>query len=66
LILRETRTVDIDLYDVLGRQVASLYEGEIRAGERKRLTIAPPSSGVYFLRMHTDVRQLTRKVVVAR
>jgi choice-of-anchor B domain-containing protein len=66
LILREARTVDIDLYDVLGRQVASLYEGEIRAGERKRLTIAPPSSGVYFLRMHTDVRQLTRKVVVAR
>ena len=66
LILREDRDLRVDLYDSIGRRVATLYDGVIEAGARKPLTLDPPASGVYFLRAAGETASITRKVVVVR
>jgi choice-of-anchor B domain-containing protein len=66
LVLQETQDVRIRLYDLLGRRVATLYDGEIQAGTRRPLVIAPQASGMYFLRVQGEDAQVTRKVVVNR
>ncbi len=66
LISRMEQDVQVGLYDVLGRRVVSLYDGMIEAGARTTLALAPPSSGVYFLRVEGEEASTTRKVVVTR
>ena len=64
--------VDLGVYDVLGRRVASLIGGEIGPGEiayrwdgvgsgGRRL-----ASGVYFLRLRAGAAEQVRKVVIVR
>ncbi len=58
--------VSIVLYDLLGRQVAELVEGEKPAGQYEvRRSLSLPA-GVYFLRLVSGGEALTRKVVVIR
>lgn len=51
---RETE-VDLAIYDVLGRRVATLHDGPIDAGEhRVNVNAGHLSSGVYFYRLAAD------------
>jgi hypothetical protein len=70
--LPEAQTVRLTVYDLLGREVAVLVDGEQPAG-RHRLTWdgrsrsgAPVASGVYFTRLEAGGEQLTQKLVIVR
>jgi hypothetical protein len=71
LDLPTTATVKVSLYDVSGRQVADLAEGEVAAGRHRYvLGRAVPASGMYFARAVVSgagsSRALTTRVVVLR
>lgn len=56
----------LDLYDVLGRRVASVASG-VEAGRHKRtLTVSDLASGVYFLRLKSGGDVKTTKLTVVR
>jgi hypothetical protein len=64
--------IDLQIYDVRGRRVASLYRGTMATG---RHTVTWPGqddsgrampSGTYFVRVDSGERIITRKVVLAR
>jgi hypothetical protein len=65
--LPEAASVQLVVYDVLGRQVARLVDKRKDAGQHR---VALPSdrlaSGVYFGRLHVGGRTLTQKIVVVR
>ena len=59
--------VRLDVYDVLGRRIAVLAEGEAAAGWHEAvLETASLASGIYVVRLHAGVRVLTRRVTVVR
>ncbi len=62
----DVQIVDVALYDVLGRRVATLHDGDIDPVSRQSLTMNPQASGVYFLRVQGESIQRTRKVVFTR
>jgi len=66
--LPKTSHVSIELFDLLGRQIATLYEGVQTAGSHSiSLNLAEHdmhlSSGIYFYRLSTPESQMTRKMV---
>lgn len=68
LQVREAQSVRADLYDVLGRRVATLHDGVLDAGREHRLSLDGHrlSSGMYFVRVVGERFAETRRVVVAR
>jgi hypothetical protein len=59
--------VQIDAFDVLGREVAVLHDGPLAAGRHTfRLATAALPSGVYLLRLSGETSTVTRRVVVLR
>ncbi|MEJ2058508.1 MAG: T9SS type A sorting domain-containing protein, partial [Desulfofustis sp.] len=67
LDLSSSTRMNIQVFDLLGRSVLRLYNGEMIAG-RHDLQIDASSlpSGVYFLHVNTDSVQLTRKFAVVK
>jgi Leucine-rich repeat (LRR) protein len=65
--LPEARETTIVAYDVLGRKVATLIEGEREAG-RHRLQVETRrfASGVYFVRMRAEGFQQTRRITILK
>jgi hypothetical protein len=65
-----TQSVEVSVFDVRGRKIAVLVEGEIEAGEHvarwdgKDASGRPVGSGVYFCRMQADDFRQTRKLVL--
>lgn len=59
--------VRIEVYDLLGRRVALIEDGQKKAG-RHRVQFNPAglASGVYFGRLKTDRQTLTEKITVVR
>jgi hypothetical protein len=59
--------VTVALYDLSGRRVATVYDGQTAAG-RHELSgdVSALTPGVYLARLSTDAGTLTRRVVVAR
>jgi hypothetical protein len=68
LQVREAQSVRAELYDVLGRRVATLHEGVLDAGREHRLSLDGRglSSGLYLVRVAGERFAETRRVVVAR
>lgn len=70
LIVRDAQHVSITIYDLLGREVAVLFEGQVSAGTpiRPHLDVASRglSSGVYFVRAVGETFAGTERFVVAR
>ena len=68
LQVREAQTVRADLYDVLGRRVATLHDGTLDAGREHRLALNGRglSSGLYLVRIVGERFAETRRVVVTR
>jgi hypothetical protein len=66
--LRETGSVSVGLYDVLGRQVRTLHEGRVSGGQLQRVQLdaAGLSSGMYFLRVKGDGFSKTRRITVTQ
>ena len=65
--LPEAGQVDVTLYDLLGRRVAVLAQGELGAGWHDvSIDAASLSAGVYVLRMQADGFAETQRVTVVR
>lgn len=63
--LEEAGPVSIVIYDVAGRRVATLLEGQRPKGWSSiDIDSSNMASGVYFLKMQTKMRSLSRKFVV--
>lgn len=60
--------VDLNIFDIQGRLVASLFHGRQEAGTVNHSWVPAQefSSGLYFVRMHTGGQSLSRKVVMVR
>lgn len=59
--------VTLDVYDALGRKVATLVDGVRAAGAQSAdLDASGLSAGVYFVRLTTDSAALTRSLTVLR
>jgi len=56
--------VQLTIFDILGRNVATLYDGEQTAGYQRLRWNAPVSTGVYFYRIvATSVENPERRFV---
>ncbi|MCS4193549.1 surface protein [Salinibacter ruber] len=65
--LPEAREVTLQVYDVLGRKVATLEQGRKKAGRHTaRLETGRLSSGVYFGRLEAGEQTRTQKITVVR
>jgi len=67
LAVRDPQAVRIEVYDALGRRVATLLDGEMAAGAARTFTLngAALSSGTYVLRVEGDAFSETRRVTLA-
>jgi hypothetical protein len=66
--VRTAQPVTVAVYDVLGRRVATLFEGELPGGETKRLRLGVRglASGVYVVRAVGEAFVATRRLTVVR
>ncbi len=58
--------VDLSVYDLLGRKVATLASGAKAAGDHQARLDADLAPGVYVMRLQAGGAQVTRRVVVGR
>jgi hypothetical protein len=72
LTLDRSATVEVGVYDVTGRLVASLYRGRLGAGTREfawnglSAGVIQAASGVYFYRAASEGRTVSRRMVLLR
>ncbi len=65
--LPEAQSVSLSVYDLSGRRVAVLTEGELPAGRHAvAWDCAREASGVYLLRLETRDQSLSRRIVISR
>ncbi len=65
--LERTAVVELDVINVLGQHVATLHNGKLQAGYRQFAWNADSlPSGVYFVRMQTEVQTLTKRLLLVR
>lgn len=65
--LAEAADVSLTVYDVLGRQVATIADGPMAAGDHSaRFDAGSLSSGTYIYRLQTPVGMQTRRMTVVR
>jgi len=65
--LPQVADVQLQVFDMLGRQVATLVDGTVQAGtHRVTFDASNLSSGVYIYRLHTAEHILTRKLTVLK
>jgi len=65
--VHETGHTTLDVFDILGQKVATLFDGVAAAGERHRITFTAPglASGVYFYSLERGgVRDVKRLLLV--
>jgi hypothetical protein len=63
--------VDLSVFDMQGRRVATLVEGLVHAGRNQAIWNGtagsrPAAAGVYFVRLRAPGVNLTRRLVIAR
>lgn len=64
--LPETQNVTLRLYDLLGRQIQTVVEGEQGGRHRRRVDLSEVSSGTYFLRLRAGGATETRKLTIVK
>ena len=62
----ERQDVKIYLYDVLGRRVQTVVDGEREGRHKQQLDTSRLASGVYFLRLRAEGATKTQKLTVVR
>lgn len=59
--------VSLKIYDLMGKELVTILEGEVHAGRHeKEFSADALSTGVYFYRLTTGAGTLTRKMVVLK
>jgi photosystem II stability/assembly factor-like uncharacterized protein len=59
--------VSLKVFDVMGREVATLVNGELSAGNHtQQWNVANNASGVYFYRLHAGAFTETKKLILLR
>ncbi len=66
--VRETQRVQVILYDMLGRRIATVHDGEMRGQDTQtiRLNTGQLASGTYFVRVRGEGFVATERVTVVR
>lgn len=65
--LPEAATVRLEVFDVLGRRVRTLVDGEQNAGRHEvEFAVERLASGVYLYRLTADARMATRQLQLVR
>lgn len=65
--LPKRKRVTLKVFDVLGREVATLFDAELHSGEHSvRFDARGLASGVYFFRLSQGDRRLVKKAVLMR
>ena len=66
--VERSQTVQVEVFDALGRRVATLHDGELAAGEARRLSldVSRLAVGAYVVRARTGDRVETRRLTVVR
>jgi hypothetical protein len=65
--LSRAGNVAVDLFDVTGRLVMQLYNGETEAGQHElQISSSGLASGIYFYRMRADGFSYSRKMMVMK
>ncbi len=54
----------ITLYDITGKQVSQLYDGNLEAPESKVFQVAAYSPGIYFIEIATLGQRITKKLII--
>ena len=62
----ERQDVKIYLYDILGRRVQTVVDGEREGRHKRQLDTSRLASGVYFLRLRAEGATKTQKLTVVR
>jgi hypothetical protein len=62
----DRQEVTLRMYDVLGRQVRTLSQGETQGREELQVDLSGLSSGTYFLRLNAEGRAETQRLTVVR
>ncbi|HEY3293987.1 MAG TPA: T9SS type A sorting domain-containing protein [bacterium] len=66
-VLPKSAHVDLKVYDVVGREVATLVNGTLPAGAHSaRFEANHLPNGIYFCRLHAGPQMLTRKVLLLK
>ena len=68
LTLSDAQEVELAVYDMLGRKVATLHKGEIEAYQRRSFLFEAASlpSGAYFIRAIGETFMETKQVMLVR
>ena len=66
--VNESQTVTVEVFDMLGRQMMTLHDGEMRGQQTRTLSIPADqlSSGHYFVRVRGEGFQVTRRMVIVQ
>ncbi len=65
--LDEAGRVKLSVYNILGRKVATLYEGKLETGDHRVIWEAQGfPSGVYFARLETSGRPVTARMLLVK
>ncbi|MFB6272617.1 MAG: T9SS type A sorting domain-containing protein [Salinibacter sp.] len=67
-VVQDRQTMQVSLYDPLGRRLRVLFEDEVRPFRRQRVTtnLSSLPSGLYFVRLRGPSTARTERVVVVR
>lgn len=62
----EKQKVELKIYDLVGREVSSLFNGNLNAGEHQYSVVDKTdlSAGVYFITLYVDRQRFTKKLIV--
>jgi hypothetical protein len=68
LTVPSTETVEVSVYDVLGRRVAEVFAGPLRAGETRQFVLGAAGlpGGSYVVRAQGETFEATRSVTLVR
>lgn len=68
LITQASQPVRVELYDLLGRRVATLFDGEITGGRQQEIQLDSDglANGMYFIRATGEHFRATERVTVVR
>jgi Secretion system C-terminal sorting domain/Periplasmic copper-binding protein (NosD) len=64
----ESQNVKVNVYNALGQQVATLFEGNVSANELQKVQITAENlpSGIYFVRLNTQNVVSSQRIVIVR
>jgi hypothetical protein len=66
-VLPREEHVTLSLYDILGRKIKDLVNGEVSAGAHaQRVALSNLSSGVYYYVLQTPTTRVSRKMVLLK